>query len=303
MNEFMMGGSVSPSKYFAYGTNSAPYFGVIDIETGDTVSTPTMPGTVRSMAVNNQKSILALPVAGNGALRLLNTSDFSLIPGTPSFAGTGYAVDFSPDGSLLALGTNVALHIIELATLSVLSSTNLPGTAQGVAFNPDGSEVVVGHLSAPYITTIDPTTGSVVTAYPAGVAICRDCKFTNTGEYLLTLQETEFRIYDASAKTLTNTLTLSSGGRSISVSSDNDATIAIANAPYLKVLNLDTLMDYQGVMSLSATSQASCLSRTGDALSIVDGSTAYIYIKRKKLGFYPDLTRPMTANGSSGILF
>ncbi|MED5253077.1 MAG: WD40 repeat domain-containing protein, partial [Pseudomonadota bacterium] len=74
-------------------------------------------------------------------LTVIDTADWSVVPGAPAMPGSGQTVAFSPDGAYLAVAHTSApyLTVIDTTDWSVVpGAPAMPSVGFGVAFSPDG---------------------------------------------------------------------------------------------------------------------------------------------------------------------
>jgi DNA-binding beta-propeller fold protein YncE len=115
----------------------------LDAFTGEEISEPTRTDLFGPTA-------FVVDPAGNQTARGFATGDVVVFDssGQPSEFGAMkvdhlvIALAFSPNGRSIAVGTDIAATVFDVATGRRLAS--LPGFANGVAFTPDGAELIVG---------------------------------------------------------------------------------------------------------------------------------------------------------------
>jgi WD40 repeat protein len=106
-------------------------------------------GVLRSgMVFSPNGMLLAIGSLGSDSLQLLRVSDGTLVHQLKEPEGSIVSAAFSPDESLLAVGTgDGAVHIWDAATVKHIST--LPGhtnMVSSIAFSPDGSLLASGSL-------------------------------------------------------------------------------------------------------------------------------------------------------------
>jgi WD40 repeat protein len=140
-------------------------------DTAERLFTSTLPGvwqgdsSGRSVAFSPDGSLLAVGHDSSPFLTVLNTSDWSIVSGTPTLPGGSRGVVFSPDGTRLAVGHAISplLTVLNTSNWSVVSGTpTLAGIGRGVAFSPDGSLLAVGQDTSPFLTVLNTSNWSVV---------------------------------------------------------------------------------------------------------------------------------------------
>jgi WD40 repeat protein len=177
-------------------------------------------------------------------------SDPSVLP-----TGPGVSVQFSTDGSLLAVAHSVSPYLtvyrVEGSTLTKLSDPSvLPtGTGRSVQFSPDGSLLAVRHDSSPYFSVYR-VEGSTLTklsdpsVLPTGT--CNYMQFSPDGS-LLALSHagspylSVYRVEGATLTKIADPSVLPTGnGNSVQFSPDG-SLIAVAHgtSPYLTVYRVE----------------------------------------------------------------
>lgn len=135
---------------------------------------------------------LALHCRFDPRLYILDTSDWSVVSGTPTFSVGTEGPFYSPDGSLLAnclasAGSVVDLVVHNTADWSsafVDSGSVTNRRANEAAFSPDGAWLAVAYNQLPYLVVYDTSTwvAETIPAQPAGRGFYID--FSPDGNYL-----------------------------------------------------------------------------------------------------------------------
>ena len=145
-----------------------------DLRTYATLKTPVFSGTIYAAAASSAYFAIG---GNNPFLYVLSRSDLSLK--TVSTAGLGqvFAIDFSPDGSLMAVYHSTAPYLRVYKT-SDWTYTNAapavqpglpPASVKGMAFSSDGTKIVVSTNAAPYLNVYNATTlARLFTGAPTG---------------------------------------------------------------------------------------------------------------------------------------
>lgn len=181
---------------------------------GASLAAGTLDGTVTLMAANgtvtkkvrpHEKAAIILEfdprgellVVGylDGKVRAIRLSDGEVVFALDDIQGPPTDIDFSPDGSSLAIADNQHVRWVDRATWD---KTDLPGHEQaimGVAFSPDGK--ILATASADQRTLLHTKDGQparVLTGHTAGVL---DVAFSPDGERLVTSsQDGTARVWD-----------------------------------------------------------------------------------------------------------
>jgi WD40 repeat protein len=104
---------------------------------------------------------------------------------------TGQRVAFSPDSSLLAVGTSssaTSLDVYDTSTWQKVSFTpGIGGTVQRVAFSPDGTKLAVAQNVSPYVRVFDTSAWTVVTDCPEVTATANSVFWNPDGSRLYVL--------------------------------------------------------------------------------------------------------------------
>jgi WD40 repeat protein len=97
-------------------------------------------------------------------------------------------ISFSPDGKLLAAGTDLGgLQIWDVAANTLLHSINLKGgDVSTPAFSPDGSLVAAGVYGTGKVFVVDVLTGAIVGEARVSGLGCGSVAFSPDGRYLIT---------------------------------------------------------------------------------------------------------------------
>ncbi|MGB5217106.1 MAG: WD40 repeat domain-containing protein [Smithella sp.] len=134
---------------------------------------------------------LAITKAASPYLAVYNAATYAAVAGTPTLEGAGYAIEFSPDGSMLAVGINASpyLVVIDTSDWSVITGTpTLYGTCHALAWSADGGMLAVAALSATAtqrVMVFDPSDWSVVKDdYNLDNNSAQALAFSNDGAYL-----------------------------------------------------------------------------------------------------------------------
>lgn len=162
-------------------------------------------------------------IGGSGSpyLYVFRRSDHSLVSVPTTGIGSVYGLDFSPDGTKLAVthSTSPYVRVYNTSTWAYTDAVNIPGSAgnYGVAFTSDNTRLVVMCTSSPYISIYNAST------------MARSYGYTSSGKY-------------APAGSLTKPIVRHP-------TSANAFLMAISSSPYIAEFNADTqvLTDFAAV--------------------------------------------------------
>ena len=102
-----------------------------------------------------------------------------------SYTYNSEGMDFSPDGTMLAVISDGKLHVYDVGTKGEIASLSLPSTsAKECAFSPDGSMLAAAHSSGDYVSVFDTGTWQKITGVPAAGGNGRGCAFSPDGSIL-----------------------------------------------------------------------------------------------------------------------
>lgn len=176
---------VSPDSSEIFTGGSTGNVGIWSVTTHQSLGTITTDNAVGAMALSPNGQLLA--VAGyDETIRIYNTTSRALAASLPSDDGHIWSMAFSPDGSTLAVGSNV-IQWWSVASHELITRAISPGgSVTDVAFNPDGTILAAGgykmvglwNTSTHQLTTtlnLGPTapTASANASYPNGMAFSR----------------------------------------------------------------------------------------------------------------------------------
>lgn len=125
---------------------------------GRTVPVVTFGGGVKAVAASNDYYAFA---GYSPFLYVFKRSDGALQTVSTTGLGTVNAVEFSPDGTKMAVGhsTSPYLRVYNVADWSYVNAATAPGnTLRGVCFSHDGTKLVVCSDGSPYISMFDVAT-------------------------------------------------------------------------------------------------------------------------------------------------
>ena len=99
---------------------------------------------VYGAAFSPVNAALAVTSGRDGRTKVWTVSNGSMVPeGHVVPGGSGYnVVAFSPDGTLLAIGQQGGVQIVDVATWMGIRTLTVADTVYGVAFSPDGTQVI-----------------------------------------------------------------------------------------------------------------------------------------------------------------
>ncbi len=135
----------------AIGHWSSPGLTVVDTSDWSVVAgTPSLGGSVYGVAYSPDGAYLAVVYSGSSPyLKVFDTSDWSEVAGTPTISGGIYGgVEFSPDGTLLAVGNTYGggVTVVETAGWTVAQTlTAVNADCTDLRWSPDGSMLAQVH--------------------------------------------------------------------------------------------------------------------------------------------------------------
>ena len=125
--------------------------------------------------VSSDGQLAATISAGDGTLKIWHTADASFVRTTNAFYGQGYSVAISPDGQLVAGGSDVVFGLDD-ATIKLWSTADgslvlnvnpgAPYLVWSLAFSPDGSKLAAA-CGDSNVRVFDTFSGAVVHNLPA----------------------------------------------------------------------------------------------------------------------------------------
>jgi hypothetical protein len=168
------------------GANGLQALFVSDV-TGDVSTIRDIPGSGHGVAISPNGRWLAVLSTSSPYLTVIDTQDWTTVPGI-SGVNSGYGdVTFSPNGQWLAVAhrNSPNLAIINTSDWSVVTGTPaIPNDANGVTFSSDSSLLAVGHNGAPYLTVINTSDWSVMSGTPALPDTGRAAAFSPGDQFL-----------------------------------------------------------------------------------------------------------------------
>jgi DNA-binding beta-propeller fold protein YncE len=236
----------------AVGHSNAPNLTLLDGEDAWSAASgmPTGLGSVEGAAFSPDRAFLAIAHATSPYLTVLDTSDWSVVSGTPVLDEDeyGYAVAFSPDGAYLAVAVSSeqSLYVLDTSDWSVVSGT--PSLdwdeASSVAFSPDGAYLAVGRYfsNSHQLMVLDTSDWSQVSAAPTLSGWDLGVAFSPDGAYLAVARDSSPRltVLDTSDwSVVSGTPTLAGTGWGVAFSPDG-AYLAIAHNSSPRLTVLDT---------------------------------------------------------------
>ncbi len=98
-----------------------------------------------------------------------------------------YGIGFSPDGHLLAAGTDDGqLQIWDIDSRTRLHSLRIGwGDVSNPAFSPDGKRIAAGTYADGTLTVVDVNSGAIISQTKISMFGCGSVAFTPDGQYLL----------------------------------------------------------------------------------------------------------------------
>ncbi|MBB5322342.1 hypothetical protein [Marinobacter oulmenensis] len=155
---------------------------------GDIIPPPdVIDGWVYDISFAPDQTLMA--VAANSGIKVLNTSDFSLVAGAPT-SGTAHGCHFSPDGQFLAVAYRYSpyFEVYSTSDWSVVTSKSEGSWVHSCHFSPDSSMVAIGRENSPYIKVFSTTDWSLsASPSPAnGEQQTRCVRFSSGGQWLAT---------------------------------------------------------------------------------------------------------------------
>jgi DNA-binding beta-propeller fold protein YncE len=167
------------------------------VETGKPVAGYSMPsGNVRGepsdSAFSPDGTMLAVTNKSSVHLVIYNTTDWSVIPNTPSPSDECLSCEFSPDGLLLAVGVDVygqGAGLLVYNTSDWSEVTGIPengGDGEAVAFSPDGTLLAVTKYSLDGVFVLNTSDWTIVTTsvFTADNRRAYGLSFSPDGAYL-----------------------------------------------------------------------------------------------------------------------
>lgn len=173
------------------GVLAAPRVRVVDRASEEITSPASAPaGSVMAFSIAHERNIVAAGHNLSPMVTVYNQADLSLVSGTPVIGGgTAYSVAFSPDESVLAVGTDYGtwLYLFDTTDWSPISFSNAPtSTVRGVAFSPITDVCVVAQNGAPYLKVFDTITwAQIATPSTSPSTACRDAAISPDGQWLV----------------------------------------------------------------------------------------------------------------------
>jgi|GEM_PF-678621 len=248
-------------------------------------------------------SNLTITGSGTGASKPLladqtNADNFTKLATTTAVTGTGWGVDFSPDGTYLAFAANTAPYITVYKrdgdTFTKLPALTDPaGAAQGVAFSPDGVYMSVAHGTSPFMTVYK-RSGDTFTKLsdPAAAAgTGRGVDFSPDGTYVALAHTSSpfITVYKRSGDTFTklSALTAPSGigpgygaafspdGTYLSLSYEDGSHVAVYKR------SGDTFTKLPDLTSIGSAGQGVSFSPDGTYLSVASFGSPYISVYKR----------------------
>jgi WD40 repeat protein len=177
--------AVSPDSSEVFTGGSTGNVGIWSVTSHQSLGTISTGSAVGAMALSPNGQLLA--VAGyDETIRIYNTTSRALTASLPSDDGHIWSMTFSPDGTALAVGSNV-IQWWNIASHNLITQAISPGgSVTDVAFNPDGTILAAGGYrmvglwntsTHQLITTLNlgqtAATASVNASYPNGMAFSR----------------------------------------------------------------------------------------------------------------------------------
>lgn len=135
--------AMSPDGTEIFTGGSSGVVGVWSVTTHQSIASISTGQSVGAMALSPNGELLA--VGGyDGNIRVYNTASRTLVAELPGDQGHIWDMAFSPDGSTLAVGSNV-LQWWNVATRTLIAAASSPGgDVTDVAFNPAGTTLAAG---------------------------------------------------------------------------------------------------------------------------------------------------------------
>lgn len=131
---------------------------------------------------------LALGIAG-GSQKVVCTdlSNYSLVPAAEGITDNPVVIKYSPDGSLVAIGFDIApyFRVYDANTWAPIPDTipTISGFVNDLAFSPDGAKLCIAHNNFGNYTVLNTSDWTTYTK-PSVTSQCMTAKFSNDGNYL-----------------------------------------------------------------------------------------------------------------------
>jgi WD40 repeat protein len=191
--------------------------------------------------------------ACNGTVVLLDTSNYRVVH-REHFSEQVTSVRFSPSGSLLAVGTNRRIMLLDPRTGAVRSRTGdlFPSGSQGsgiagFAFSPDGRELAANSPTGVELWSVPALRGRPLSSYAAvggGFVFTRNGKELVVGGY-----DFSFRVYDVPSGRLVRRVV----GPSPGLSGGWEELVALSPDGNELAVGYPTLFDENGTVSIYST--------------------------------------------------
>jgi WD40 repeat protein len=191
--------------------------------------------------------------ACNGTLLLLDASNYRVVH-REHFPDQVTSVRFSPSGSLLAVGTNLGIMLLDPQTGAVRARTGdlfprgIPGPGiAGFAFSPDGRELAANSMTGIELWSVPALRGRPLARYPAvggGMVFTRNGKELVVGGY-----DFSFHIYDVPSGRLVRRVV----GPSAGISGGWEELVALSPDGSELAVGYPTLFDENGTVSIYST--------------------------------------------------
>ena len=224
--------------------------------------------------LNPSGALLAIVYGTGNRLTVINTSDWSVVSGTPSIAGTSNGVAFSPDGSLLAVAhvSGNRLTVINTSDWSVVSGTpSITSTGNGVAFSPNGGLLAAGHASGNNLTVINTDDWSIVSGTPSLAGTAYGVAFSPDGSLLAVAHFSGNRLTVLNTNdwsVVSGTPSITSTGRDVAFSPDGSLlAVAHDSGNRLTVINTSDWSVVSGNLNESQNAKSVSFNSSGTLLA------------------------------------
>lgn len=175
--------------YLILASNTSPFWRIFATSNwGEVTGLSALETSSNSVTVSSNGALLALTHSfGSGKyLTIIDTSNWSIVSGTPTMPNFSYQARFSHDNSKLAVvGDTYGLRVFNVSDWSVVSGTpTLPGSGRAVRWTSDDGILVVGHVNAPRMTAYDTTTWNKVSGDAETTGTVLRLALTSNNRYL-----------------------------------------------------------------------------------------------------------------------
>lgn len=291
----------------AVGHSTSPFVTVIDTSDWSTITTAAIPDRAYGLDFSPDDSHLAIAHRTSPFLTVLETSGWTAVAGTPTLGGTPYAIQYSPDGTELAVGIGAGSNALEVYTVSTWAvASYLAGDAgNAVNWSPDGAYLAVGHDLTPGLTVFDTGTwaaesGPAMDSITYAVAFSPDSAWLAAGDQAGDV----LVIFDASDWSVAATPTLTGASWVASLGWD-DATGNLAvghdGTGYLAILEPGTWAT-AAAPTVPDTPRALAFNAAGTLLAMATWTSPYLEVREFAAAGAPTLNLGTSAVAPAALL-